>query len=611
MSQMHSQYAHQLVEDIVQGRKFRALLDIPLVAWQEVGIIVTTYTVVIGGAYFGSQGDLPYWLVLIASSLAIYAVFTPLHDATHRSVSRNPVLNDLLGTAAAQPLLPGFTVGIYRYLHLEHHRHTGDPEKDPDERMVSAPMPWRFLAIMFIEVHWLVWYWKSISQRNGWALARDFTSIVVSISWQAAWLLSPYAWEFFIYFMIPQRLGVLITGYFFASIQHPEEVTESEYPLHATRMFKGGLLSRVVMISQSQHLMHHLFPRVPYYRYNAAWELSRESLEPEGLIWDSPMGAMSPPVLPTRQDLIQVMVESIEPVSSEANAYVFAVADGSDLPQFFAGAHIDVHIAKGLIRQYSLTGMADEGKYSIAVKKELEGRGGSVAMHEQIKQDDVISISWPRNLFKLDRQAEKVVLVAGGIGITPMIAMAKTCMEQETPVDLIVAARSQDCLPFSKLLASPKWNAITQTFLADNWVGAEDLPTWEAGMQMYLCGPAGFMDAVTKAGGQRGWPVECIHTENFSASPQAESNTSFSVTLAKSKKTFQVLPEQSLLNALQEQQIPIEASCEQGLCGTCVCEVLDGEVDHRDSILTPQQKAEKVMTACVSRAKGEHLTLNL
>lgn len=608
---MHSQYAHQLVEDIVQRREFRVLLDIPLIAWQEVGIILTTYAVVIGGVYFGSHGILPYWLVLIASSLAIYAIFTPLHDATHRAVSKNAFLNDLLGTIAAQPLLPGFTVGIYRYLHLEHHRHTGDPERDPDERMVSAPMPWRFLAIMFIEIHWLAWYWKSISQRNGWALVRDVTSIVISVGWQAAWLLSPYAWEFFIYFMIPQRLGILITGYFFASIQHPEGVRESEYPIHATRMFSGGVLARTVMISQSQHLMHHLFPKVPFYRYNRAWKISKPQLEPEGLIWDSPIGKMDEPTVPARQDVLQVLVESVEPISSEANAYVFAAVDGSALPQFFAGAHIDVHISPGLIRQYSLTGLAERGKYSIAVKKEPNGRGGSVAMHERVKRGDSIAISWPRNLFKLDPEAEKVVLIAGGIGITPMIAMANARMDLGLPVELLVAARTEESLPFSALLQQPRWKHITSTFLADNPIGAEQLPLWQEGMQLYLCGPSGFMDAIIQAAGQRGWATKDIYTETFNPLPANENDAAFSVTLAKSKRTFRVAAEQSLFAALQQQKVTIEASCEQGLCGTCICEVLEGDIDHRDSILTEAQRAQQVMTTCVSRAKGEHLTLNL
>jgi ferredoxin-NADP reductase/fatty acid desaturase len=603
-----------LIEGIVADPRFKDLLQLPVFAWQELAIICVSYVIIFGGIGLYLNEMLPYAAFLIISSLATYAIFTPLHDAVHNAVSSNSKINDILGTLAAQPLFPGITVGFYRFLHLEHHRHTGDPKRDPDEFLVSTPMPWRLLAITSVDLHWIHWYFynnKTLSKRER---INNGLSVVIYLAWTLAWLLSPYVWEYVLLFLLPQRLGLLLVGYLFASIQHPEGVLQTERPLQATRMFKGGIISRIALIAQAEHLMHHLFPMVPYYRYHDAWRLSKPSLETQDLVWAHvpiPGQARVMPAAVKTTNLIRVSIEKIERVSEEVLAYTLASKDGKSLPDYAPGAHIDVHIAPGLIRQYSLTGLNPDGHYHFAVKKEPQGKGGSRTLHENFQQGQEISISQPRNLFALADDATNSVLISGGIGITPILAMAETLNARGTNFSFHVCARSSQTLAFSDYLSQCQYADKISTHLGDNRITADDLPEWELGNEIYLCGPQPFMQHITEIAIAKGWPEVAICSENFAANTHQVDNKKFTVELAKSGKILEVSAQKSLLDVLQENQVPITASCVQGFCGTCACKVLEGEIEHRDIIFSDDEHAAGNMTTCVSRAKDGHLILDL
>lgn len=616
------------VESVLADARFSELAKIPKFAWQELGIIAGAYLCVIGGIYLCWAGWLPYPVLLITSALATYAAFTPLHDSTHRSLSNVGWLNDLLGTLSAQILLPGFTCGLYRSLHLQHHRYTGDPQRDPDEFMVSKPLLIRPLCIMFVDLFWMPWYFKRWNELSNYERIRDSSSILLNVAWHVGWLLSPYAWEFLKLWMMPQRLGILTVGYLFASIQHPEGVLQSEQALQATRMIKGGRLNHWFMIAQSQHLMHHLFPMLPYYRYNHAWALAQPKIQDFGLVWDHsfpPPDGREQAVAaknPSAGKRISVQVVHVESVAQDVRAYLLAAADGADLPPYEPGAHIDVHLAPNLVRQYSLTGMAPTGQYAIAVKLEPAGRGGSAAVHEQFHVGHRLEISQPRNLFQLQEfesrsKAEaKTVLIAGGIGITPLWAMAARLAERNQPFEFHVCARSEAALPFSENFKKATFAKAIEVHIGQRLVAA-DLPKCpaeshlQAASRIYLCGPEGFMNHVRQLAAQRGWPESAIVSEHFTAPETARGGAPFEVRLAQSGRVLSVGAEESLLDVLQSNKLPLTASCEQGMCATCLCAVLEGEVEHRDVVLSDEQKQSGLMTSCVSRAKGASLTLDL
>ncbi len=605
MSHTYPAADQALIAHIIRKPAFRSLLELPLFAWQEILLVLGCYTVLLGGSVLYMQDVLPYLLVLCTSGLSIYAIFTPPHDATHGSVSRSHAVNDLIGSLAAQPMVPGVTVSLYRYLHLEHHRHTGDPDRDPDESLVSSGPVGRLLNAAFVELKWTHWYLNHLEKRSVRERFQDLTSLLLYVLWHVVWLNSPYALEFVLLWMLPQRLGLLIVAYLFAAIQHPVGVLEQARPFQATRMFRGGHLVRILMLSQSQHLMHHLFPMLPYYRYNTAWKLSRDDLADQALIWDTPMGRLRQPAPQSRPATLTVTVERIESITPEVNAYVFAPATGDMLPAYDAGAHIDVHVGAGLIRQYSLTGLAGRNRYSIAVKREDQGRGGSRALHEQLVVGKTLQVSRPRNLFQLQPDDQHAVLVSGGIGITPILSMALALRERAASFELHACGRDRDMLPFAELLHSAEWRKHARLWLgSDGGLQPDTLPAFEPGYSLYLCGPAGFMDHVRALAANRGWPADAIHSEAFQADPANGQNTPFTVELARSGRVIEVPANTTLLDALNQQGIRVAASCVQGLCGTCRCRVLEGSVEHRDQFLSREERAAGLMTACVSRASG-------
>lgn len=609
----------KVLEQIVSASGFKKILHLPTFAWQELILIAGCYSALLAGCLLYVSGDFPYWASFALNTLAIYAIFTALHDATHGSLSNDRRINDWLGTLAAVPLFPGFTTGLYRYLHLEHHRHTGIPGKDPDEITVSTQMPWKLLAWTFLDVYWMAWYARRAPGRPASEVASAAGSAVFFIGWHAAWLASPFAWEFVLLWLIPQRAGITLLVYFFAAIQHPEGVHQNERPLQGTRMFRGGWLAHLLMISQSQHLMHHLFPTVPYYRYNRAWRAARPFLRDREIVWDWPIGPMHHPgdePEPQRGETIKARVAKVDQVSGEVRAYTLEPAGECGFPTYSPGAHIDLHVAPGLVRQYSLTTPARrDGRYRIAVKREEDGRGGSRTVHERLTAGEIVDIGPPRNHFPLPETADRVLLLAGGIGITPLLAMAEALHERGAEFAFHVCARSRLALPFADELEQAPYQARLVFHLTDGdpdrRLCAQDLPEWD-GQEMYLCGPQRFMTHVIDLAAARGWPARAIHTESFTAERQAEiENKRFQVRLARTGKTLEVPAEHSLLDVLQEARLPVHAVCTQGLCGTCACTVLEGEVDHRDVVLSEEQRQHGTMTTCVSRAKGESLVLDL
>jgi vanillate O-demethylase ferredoxin subunit len=316
---------------------------------------------------------------------------------------------------------------------------------------------------------------------------------------------------------------------------------------------------------------------------------------------------------------IRVRVKAIVEEAIDIKTYEVVAADGSALPPFAPGAHIDVHLGAGLMRQYSLCNDPREsGRYVIAVKKEPQSRGGSRTMSEALKPGDVIEIGAPRNHFALAPDARHSVLLAGGIGITPLLAMARQLAAADASFELHYFTRSPAHTAFRTVLsAAPFAGRVHLHFglepdqlaiLLRQLIGVRS-----EGAHLYLCGPTPFMEMV-RASAAPGWPNEAVHLEYFAADPAAGSGPreSFQVKLARSGGLYDVPPDKSIVQVLAENGIMVEVSCEQGVCATCLTRVLEGTPDHRDMILTDEEKqAGDQMTICISRAKSPLLVLDL
>lgn len=612
----------EVLEQVVREPRFRAVSTPPLVSLHEVGLIALVYLVFGASTWAWMAGHL-HWLPMMAlNAIFIYVAFTPLHDSAHRSLSSNRTLNDLLGTISSLILFPGLTARFYRYLHLEHHRHTGNKELDPDEMFVAAKGLKALLVLAAPEIHWLGWYFKRWSERPISERVEAMSIFSFFILLHVVALSSPYAVEFVMAWMIPQRLGAVILVRSFARIQHPEGVRWEDAPFQTTYRVETNLFGKVFMLGQAVHCLHHLAPNVPYYRYHEAWNLGRHLFEKQNVpirtMWSEPAKIDVPSS--TQQSWLHAKVESVRLVGTDIQSYCFVPQDDNEQwPSFTPGSHIDVKLDEGLVRQYSLCNdPAEKNRYVIAVKKDVEGRGGSMRVHTDIHPGDVIEIGQPRNHFPLEMTHDHYVLVAGGIGITPLLSMAYALHRARKRFELHICARDLEAAPFSELLHEACFAASVHLYLdnaelAQRFEARSALGIFEPGHALYLCGPGGFMAHVMSVGEELGWPQEAMCSETF-APPQVDvsENKPFEVHLARSRKTYTVLADEFLIDVLHNNGHPVMCSCTQGICGSCITPVLEGVPEHRDAVMSDAERDSNAqMCVCVSRARSERLVLDI
>ena len=294
-------------------------------------------------------------------------------------------------------------------------------------------------------------------------------------------------------------------------------------------------------------------------------------------------------------------------------------ADGAPLPAFAAGSHIDVQLPGGPTRQYSLCNdPAETHRYLNAVLRDARSRGGSAAVHERVKVGDTLVISAPKNHFALAHDASSHLLLAGGIGVTPLLCMAERLAHAGADFEMHYCTRSLARTAFRQRIAASAF-AARVAFHFDDGEAAQKLDIAallaapRAGRHLYVCGPKGFMDAVLGSARAQGWPQAQIHYEFFGAdAAPAAGDGGFEVMLASSGRVIKVAPDRSVVQALAEAGVSVATSCEQGVCGTCLTRVIEGEPDHRDLYLTPQeQAANDQFLPCCSRAKSARLVLDL
>lgn len=288
------------------------------------------------------------------------------------------------------------------------------------------------------------------------------------------------------------------------------------------------------------------------------------------------------------------------------------------LPAFDAGAHIDVHVPSGQVRQYSLCGdTADRSCWRIGVLREPASRGGSIGMHDSVQVGTVLKVSAPKNLFALT-EAPHSVLVAGGIGVTPILAMAGHLHRGAQAFELHYCARSRERMAFHDEIQAGGFAGqahcyFSETPQAPQFDALAALQAAPEGAHLYVCGPAGFMDYVVDAARKAGWPEQRLHREHFAGAVQdASGDQAFQLRLARSGACFDVPAGSTALQVLLDNGIDMNFSCESGVCGTCITSVLEGTPDHRDSFLTDSERAANdVFTPCCSRAKTATLVLDL
>lgn len=317
---------------------------------------------------------------------------------------------------------------------------------------------------------------------------------------------------------------------------------------------------------------------------------------------------------------LELLVRQVRLEARNIHSYELVHPHGEQLPSFEAGAHIDVHPAQGMVRQYSLSNAPHERhRYVIGVLRDDHGRGGSRSLHQTWRVGDRVRVGEPRNHFALQPGARRVLLLAGGIGVTPLKAMAHELHARGADYELHYCARDAQSAAFVDELRGSLDAARVHLHLdgGDPSRGLDIAALLQReqaqATHLYYCGPAGFMRACAAASAS--WPAASVHCEHFQA-PQGQAAADapqaggFTVQLASSGRRLHVGPQRSIVEVLREAGIDVATSCEAGLCATCKTGYLQGDVDHQDCILGPDEQRTH-FTPCVSRARGELLVLDL
>ena len=621
----------EIIHQVVNDPDYKQVSYVPMVSFHQLFLIFVAYASVLGGILLFVYGDISLWIVYPIMIFGFYTAFTPLHDSTHRAVSSNNLLNDILGTISGFILFPLSNAVGYRYLHLAHHRYVGDKDLDPDEPLVAIPtkyFPWGYLSLFFpdfIWAHWLLFKaWKRTPVKTR---INVLSMIFGNMLFHLAWFLSPFGYVYLILFFIPNRLAIAYTALTFAHTPHPEGLKWNNFPFQTTFKLTGSKYFLWSLYGQKHHAMHHFLPHIPWYKYFKAWDLAngtfRKQNIPEKRVFSKPDLHYKERIIKEtakdHQATLWVKVVDVEKVAEHVKSFVFQSNDQNDpLPEFTAGAHIQVYLPSGKIRSYSLVNPPYEiNKYQIAVKLEPNGQGGSKEMHEEISKGKFLKISRPQNNFVLYENVKKYILLAGGIGLTPLLSMSHRLTEMEKYFELHICIKSEAQLPFQYELRNWTFAPNVEIHLDKEGRSSMDinrvLASPDEDTLIYICGPSGFNKWTKQSALDRGWNNNQIIQEVFSRDyTECSVPKEFQLDLNKSGKSIVVKKDETIVDALHLNNIKVPYSCLQGTCGTCITQVIKGKIDHRDAVLSEEDKLEgKKMCICVSRAKGDILVVDI
>ncbi len=312
--------------------------------------------------------------------------------------------------------------------------------------------------------------------------------------------------------------------------------------------------------------------------------------------------------------MVPLRVTRNDQIADGIHLLEFRDAGGKELPQFSAGAHITIRVPNGLLRKYSLCNdPAERDRYQVAVKREVAGRGGSSTLIDRAKLGDELYIAPPVNDFALPQRAQDFLFIAGGIGITPIMAMIRQVQKEGKRFRLYYCTRSPETTAFIEELSRPDYkdNVVIHHDHGDPSCSLDLKPILAERKNrehLYCCGPRPLMEAVREM--TEHWSSTAVHFEAFSeADVHKATDRSFKVKLAKTGKTVEVAADKTIMEVLRENGVDVPSSCETGTCGTCRTRLIEGEADHRDLVLHAHERGNTIMI-CVSRAKGDKITID-
>lgn len=636
--------------------------SVPKLALPTVGIYLVALTSFVVATVGYINGWAPAWVTIPVNAAVTFVMFTVVHDASHYSISSTRWVNGLFGRLAWLLVGPVVAFPSFGYIHIQHHRNSNDDDEDPDT-FASHGKWWQLpLRWSMVEYFYLRYYLPRARSRPVAEVAETLVMLTLSLTGLAAAILTGNFWTLAVVFLIPQRIGLTILAWWFDWLPHHGlEDTQRSNRYRATRNRVGAeWLFTPVLLSQNYHLVHHLHPSVPFYRYVRTWRRNEEAylqrnaaigtvfgqqLNPdEYREWKELNGRLTrllPVRMPPRSSsphamLHRIPVASVDPITADSTLVTFAVPEElQDAFRFEPGQHVTVRTdlgGEGIRRNYSICAPATRAQLRIAVKH-IAGGAFSTFVANDLKAGDVLELMTPTGRFgtPLDPLNRKhyVGLVAGS-GITPVLSILATTLEVETEsrFTLIYGNRSRESTMFraeldrlesrysdrleilhvlsSEPFHTPQLRGRVDRDKLTRWLTGTMQPALQPAKvdEWFLCGPLEMTSVVRETLLEHNVDSERIHLELFygyadsSTTEHSYETATVTFNLSGKQETFDLTPGDSILEGALQLRSDAPYACMGGACGTCRAKLVEGEVemDHNFALGRAELDAGYILT---------------
>jgi phenylacetate-CoA oxygenase/reductase PaaK subunit len=645
---------------------------VPALALPTVGLFLAALAVFVVSTWAALNDRVPPQLTILVNAVACFAMFTVGHDASHYSISRTRWVNGLLGRLAVPFVSPAVAFPTFAYIHIEHHRHSNDDENDPDtfaSHGVWWQLPVRWLTL---DLSYGVFYLRNLSNRPKREVAETGFLFVASVTGIAVAVATGHFWMLAVVYLIPERIAVFFLAWWFDWLPHHGlRFTQRENRYGATRNRVGmEWLFTPLMLSQNYHLVHHLHPSIPFYRYLSTWRRNEEAyLERDAAISTVFGQELNPQEYRAWKELNRKLLRLLPvrmPKGSSSTHAVFhklPVADVTrltedsvlisfDVPDelkkafaFDHGQHVTVRTnlgGEGVRRNYSICSASTARQLRIAVKHIPGGAFSTFAM-QQLKAGDVLELMTPTGQFgtELTPLAEKhYVAIVAGSGITPVLSIVATTLEIETEsrFTLIYGNRTRESTMFRAELDELESRFADRleilhvlsrdplhTPLLSGRIDRQKLERWlpttlspETVDEWFLCGPIELVTMTRDLLLEHGVGPDRVHVELFfgysdGAAPAREHTQAATVTfrLSGEQQTVELVPGDSILEAALQVRSDAPYACMGGACGTCRAKLLDGTVQMDQNFALGKEELERgYVLTCQSHPTSATVTVD-
>ncbi|RNL63168.1 phenylacetic acid degradation protein [Nocardioides marmoriginsengisoli] len=624
---------------------------VPQLAWPTAALYAGTLALFAAEAYGVLAGDWSRWLTVPIGAAVTFLMFSVLHESTHHAISTNTRVNDAFGHLSMPFVVLWTTFPVVKFIHIEHHRNTNEPMTIDPDNWTSAGPAWQLpLRWATIDLWYLVFYLKGIAHRPRQEAALALTTFVVVIAGMTVGMTTGYAAEILWLYLIPQRIGLVVLAWWFDYLPHHGlTVTQRENKYQATRVRVGGeFWLTPLFVYQNYHLVHHLHPSVPFYRYVRAWRRNEQayldrnaaistwfgrSLTPtEYRTWrrlTDDLGPTPDRASAQRPVFHPLRVRSVARLTEDSTVVTFDVpADLEHEYRYVQGQHITLRAVidgADVRRSYSIIEPVSANTLRVAVKR-IEGGVFSTYVHRDLVADDILDVMSPTGRFHLalDASARRsYVAVAAGSGITPLMSIIATTLEAEpeSTFTLVYGNRTPRSAMFGPQLDALAGDRLTVHHVLSRTPGAplegrvtaelvhelapHDVDAW------FLCGPQELVDSLS-ASIDGTVLTEVFHTEPSQVEVGVDIESQVTVALDGVETTFGLRSTgDTILDAAMQQGLEPPYSCAGGACGTCRAKVLLGKaVMDQNHALDEDEIATGYVLTCQAHPVSEELRID-